>query len=312
MNSKKLTISEDISNHNCNQTFFPNMKYRKNILDSPRNDIEQNNNKSLNIKPQASQSNQEKASNAQNNNLTENNSTPREHPLVFYALGKVSGVKEKNLGIPLYTSQGFRSNSNDLLKRNMHSIHTSYYDELKKKKEYGLINNQIIDENNYLQPIKVFKSFHKYDVKDSCINQETYNITKKKLFSRDRYSNIKKGLNITKKQFIEEKNKFLKEKVSRSIEVKDNKNNKLLDSFDNNYNNTTLDNNKNQLYKTINTDINCSKSIFKDPNDYTIEELKSNDWRFDRNFTKFIKHKNWWKSDKYVIIYKYILIYILI
>ena len=162
---------------------------------------------------------------------------------------------------------------------------------MKKKKEYGLINNQIIDENNYLQPIKVFKSFHKYDVKDSCINQETYNITKKKLFSRDRYSNIKKGLNITKKQFIEEKNKFLKEKVSRSIEVKDN---------------------KNQLYKTINTDINCSKSIFKDPNDYTIEELKSNDWRFDRNFTKFIKHKNWWKSDKYVIIYKYILIYILI
>ena len=193
MNSKKLTISEDISNHNCNQTFFPNMKYRKNILDSPRNDIEQNNNKSLNIKPQASQPNQEKASNAQNNNLTENNSTPREHPLVFYALGKVSGVKEKNLGIPLYTSQGFRSNSNDLLKRNMHSIHTSYYDELKKKKEYGLINNQIIDENNYLQPIKVFKSFHKYDVKDSCINQETYNITKKNCFLEIDIQILKKG-----------------------------------------------------------------------------------------------------------------------
>ena len=311
MNSKKLTISDDISNHNCNQTFFSIMKYRKNMLDSPRCETEHNVNKSINIKTQISQLNQEKTFYPKNNNLTEDNKTPREHPLVFYALGKTPGPDKNKMSIPLYTSQGFNSNSNDLLKRNMYSIHTSYYDELKKKKEYATIKNQIIEENNYLKPLRVFKSFHKYDVKESCINQETYNITKKKLFSKERFSNIKKGINITKKQFIEEKNNFLRNKISKSIEIKED-NNKILNSFDNNYNITKPDNNNNNaLYKTINTGIKANKSIFKDPHDYTIEELKSNDWRFDRNFTKFIKHKNWWKSDKYVIIYKYILIYIL-
>ena len=124
------------------------------------------------------------------------------------------------------------------------------------------------------KPLRVFKSFHKYDVKESCINQETYNITKKKLFSKERFSNIKKGLNITKKQFIEEKNNFLRNKISKSIEIKED-NNKILNSFDNNYNITKPDNNNNALYKTINTGIKANKSIFKDPNDYTIEELKS-------------------------------------
>ena len=73
--------------------------------------------------------------------------------------------------------------------------------------------------------------------------------------------------------------------------------------------------NKNK-YKTINTDININstknddnneinnnkdnKYYFKDPTDYTKEELKSKNWRFDRNYKMFIKHKNWWKCDKYV------------
>ena len=30
------------------------------------------------------------------------------------------------------------------------------------------------------------------------------------------------------------------------------------------------------------------------------EELMSKNWRFDRNYKMFIKHKNWWKCDKYV------------
>ena len=56
------------------------------------------------------------------------------------------------------------------------------------------------------------------------------------------------------------------------------------------------------MNKTLNTEINNNKYIFKDPNDYTRKELISKNWRFDRNLKQFIKHKNWWKPDKYVII----------
>ena len=53
----------------------------------------------------------------------------------------------------------------------------------------------------------------------------------------------------------------------------------------------------------MNTELNNSnRYIFKDPNDYTKEELKNKEWRFDRNYKMFIKHKNWWNSDKYVFI----------
>ena len=41
-----------------------------------------------------------------------------------------------------------------------------------------------------------------------------------------------------------------------------------------------------------------NRYIFKDPNDYTKKELKSKEWRFDRNFTKFIKHRNWWIPNR--------------
>lgn len=306
MNSEQIVlpdVSKDVNDKNYNQTFFPNTNLSPKIFKSPEKDAVPNIN---NLTNQINtKSNQDKTFYQKNVSLTEeNNNNSKEHPLVFYALGKINNLKKNDISIPLYTSQGFRSTSNDLLKRNMHSINTSYYDELKKKKEYGTIKKQITEENDYLNPIKVFKTFRKYDINESCINSETYNIAKKKMYSRDRYSNIKKGQYITKKQFLEEKERLLNKRISKSIDFKEVPDNKLKYSFENtryNYNNN--DNNNDKLYKTINTEINTNKSIFKDPKDYTIEQLKSQDWRFDRNFKQFLKHKNWWKSDKYVILY---------
>lgn len=37
---------------------------------------------------------------------------------------------------------------------------------------------------------------------------------------------------------------------------------------------------------------------FKDPTDYSKKELKSNNLHFDRNNKKFIRIRNWWKTDK--------------
>ena len=193
------------------------------------------------------------------------------------------------------------------MKRNLFSIHTSLYDELRKKKDYSTINNQIIEDNDYLNPIKIYKSFHKYNVPNNCINGETYNLAKKKMYSKDIISNIRKGLFITKKDFIEQKQKALNQKISKSIDLKEKRQDlQLKHSIDN----TKIEKNE-YLNKTINTERINNKFIFKDPNDHTKEELKSKDYKFDRNNKMFIKHKNWWKPDKYVIINYYFILKII-
>ena len=217
--------------------------------------------------------------------ISEKNIQPKEHPLEFYALGKVNNYRINNISFPLYKSQGFRNSSNDMIKRNIFSIKSSCYDELRRKKEYSTIKNKILEEDNYLNPLKIYNSFHKYDVQNNCINKETYNLAKEKFYSRDRFSNIKKGFLLSTKDFKEQKIKLIN-KSCKSIELKE-KRPKL--SFENNNN---LDKNKNEkICKTLNN------YFFKDPNDNSKEKLKSKEWKFDRNYKKFIKHKNWWNSD---------------
>lgn len=290
MIEEKNSPSENSNENNI----IPNLKYKTNSFNTLKKNVNQNNNNST---IGQTEPNQIKTYYNKNINLTEENKN-KEHPLLFYTLGKVNNYKIYNSNIPLYTSQGFRSSSNDMMKRNLLSINTSYYDELKKKKGNSTIRQQIIEENDYLNPLKIYKSFHKYDVSNNCINQETYNLAKKKMYSKDIISNIKKGLYITKKEFIEQKKKILDDNKSKSIDLKE-KNSDL-------HLRKSLDNDKiknGQMNKTINTETNINKYIFKDPNDYTREDLIGKNWRFDRNNKIFIKHKNWWKIDKYVIIY---------
>ena len=294
MNLEQNLLKETSNEINTNQSINQNNQNTTNSFNNSLKINLNNNNNTMN----QTQPNQEKTFYNKDVNLTEENIKNKEHPLVFYALGKLNNYKIDNNTIPLYTSQGFRSSSNDVIKRNLFSIHTSYFDELRKKKENSTINNQITEENDYLNPIKIYKSFHKYNINNNCINQETYNLAKKKMYSKDIVSNIKKGLFITKKDFIEQKNKALSEKQSKIIDLKEKRYDlKLKHSFDN----TKKDKND-YLNKTVNTERINNKFIFKDPNDHTKEELKSKDWRFDRNYKMFIKHKNWWKPDKYVTI----------
>ena len=289
----QLESSKDEINNNNNKVFIPNIHYKTNSFNALKKDLKINNNYIVNnTQPNQEKEKLEKFRSQKKINLSEDNNhnDSIEHPLVFYALGKIKNPKINNSNIKLYTSQGFRSSANDVFERNLFSINSSCYDDLRKKKGYSTIKQQILEENDYLNPLKIYKSFHKYDVRNNCINQETYNLAKKKFYSRDRHSNIKKGLFITKKEFLEQKKNLLNKKESKSIDFKEKEKSPV------------EDNNVDYKNKTINTDtnINNAKFIFKDPNDYTKEKLKSKEWKFDRNYKIFIKHKNWWKSDKYV------------
>ena len=280
MNSENIESSKEkeINSNNSNNTFIPNLKYKTNAFNSFRKDLINNNN--IN-NPNYSQTNPNSRKTKMNLSL-ENNDSELNHPLVFYALGKVKNQNKSlnNSNISLYRSQGFRSSSNDMIKRNVLSMNSTCFDDMKKKsKEYSTIKKQILEDNDYLNPLKIYKSFHKYDVHNNCINQETYNLAKKKYYSRDRISNIKTGLYLTRKQFNEQKKNLLQ----------NNTNYKTL--------NTDINNDLNNNNKSDNSD----KYYFKDPTDYSKEELKSKQWRFDRNYKMFIKHKNWWSNDKYVI-----------
>lgn len=262
----------------------PNINYRPKSF---KNEIKLDD-KEINIHTQP---NEEKILSKKDLNIAKNNNDIKEHPLLFYALGKVNKEKIDNISFPLYTSQGFQNSPNNLIKRNLFSINSSCFDELKKKKEYSSIKKQSLEETDYSKNFTLYNLYHKFDVYNNCINQETYNLARKKFYSRDIFSNIKKGLLITKKEFNEEKNRLMN-KVSKSIDLKEKK---VELSFDKNKN---LENNE-KLYKTIKTEGNINnRYIFKDPNDYTKKELKSKEWRFDRNFTKFIKHRNWWIPNR--------------
>ena len=277
--------SKDRKN-NDQSLISPNINYKTDSFNSIKKEL-QLNNKEIKNETKPIKAN----INIKDLNISKNINDTKEHPLLFYALGKVNKEKINNDNFPLYTSQGFRSSSNNLIKRNLFSINSSCFDELKKKKEYSTIKKQKLGENDYIKNFRLYNSFHKFDVYNNCLNQETFNLAKKKFYSRDRFSNIKKGLLITKKEFNEQKNRLIN-KGSKSIDFKEKR---IELSFNKNKN---LEKNEN-LYQTINTETNINnKYFFKDPNDYTKEELKSKEWRFDRNYKKFIKHKNWWLPNK--------------
>ena len=300
MISEKLTLTENPKDMNKSLSISPHIKYKTKYFNLFKTNMNQNNNNDNNLTKSSPNGEKEKDSFNKSIKIS-NNNNPLDHPLVFYALGKVNKSKIDNKTLPLYTSQGFHSYSNDLIRRNILSLNTlnnTFFDNIKKTNENSSVKHKILEENDYLNPIKIYKSFHKYIPNKNCFNQETYNLAKKKIYSRDIFSNIKKGVNITKKEFIEQKKNLMDDKI-KSVELKIKKPNiKIKHSFDD----TKYDNDK--KYNTIHTD-NNNKYIFKDPIDHTKEELKSKEWRFDRNYKNFIKHKNWWKRDKYVIIYNY-------
>ena len=246
--------------------------------------------------------------NVKDNNIIKSNSNNniKIHPLVFYTLGKVHDP-------PIYTSKfcannGFQSTSNDLLTRNMLSVNSYKYDNLKNNKNDAKLSQQNIDENNYLKPLEIFKIYKKYSLGSNVVNKETYNISKEKLFAKSDVSSIKKGLNITYNEFMKCKNRLLTENSASNIyktfkdKIKDKNlqraktktNYKLNNKSDVITNKLVLDN----ISNINDNKVNKPRIKYVNPNDYTKKQLTSNFFYFDKNNKQFMRHKNWWIPDK--------------
>ena len=251
-----------------------------------------------------------------NNNLSndKNKNNINVRSIEFYALGKVNNYKKINHFIP--NNNGFRSTSNNLLKRNYFSINNRIFDDLKDKnpKKQATIYEQNIDENNYLTPLNVFNSFQRYDLPSNVVNQETYNIAKEKLFAKDIFSTIKKGNHISRNDFVSQKQNLL-----GSSDTKDNKfltpNNNRTTNDDNikvfkRYNSciNIMEENREKKYNEINKEKNNDKKLInssssrafvpKNPKDFTKEILANTIIHFDKNHTNIVRDRNWWKINK--------------
>ena len=251
-----------------------------------------------------------------NNNLSndKNKNNINVRSIEFYALGKVNNYKKINHFIP--NNNGFRSTSNNLLKRNYFSINNRIFDDLKDKnpKKQATIYEQNIDENNYLTPLNVFNSFQRYDLPSNVVNQETYNIAKEKLFAKDIFSTIKKGNHISRNDFVSQKqnllgtadtkdNKFLTPNNNRSINDDNIKKFKKYKSCIN-----IMEENRDKKYNEINKEKNNDKKLInssssrafvpKNPKDFTKEILANTIIHFDKNHTNIVRDRNWWKINK--------------
>ena len=236
------------------------------------------------------------------------------HPLDFYALGKVHDP-------PIYTStfchnKGFRSTSNDLITRNLFSLNTNQFDNLKKNKFNSTLSQQNIKENNYLKPLDVYNTYQKYSLPSNVVNTETYNIAKEKLFTNSSLSSIKKGIRLSHSNFVDYKKQLMTENISMNKTMKDKcmerkrteSDNRKMGNRSNEINNR-LDNLENIEKNKKNNSINngCNSDLlggitkppikYINPIDFSKKDLKSNMLYFDKNNQQFLRHKNWWICD---------------
>ena len=105
------------------------------------------------------------------------------------------------------------NSSINLLNRNLLSVNNSKFENLKKVKSQTTIYQMDKNESNYLDPLSSY-SFIKNEAKElqkrnNINNLEWLSIIKHKLFSIDVNSKVKKGRNISRNDFYEEKNKII-------------------------------------------------------------------------------------------------------
>ena len=294
---------------------YSNLSNQKLNINNNENVIKLNN---IDIsKPQSMELNSNLLKDIKKNNNLSNNKNKNNinfRSIEFYALGKVNNYKKINHFIP--NNNGFRSTSNNLLKRNYFSINNRIFDDLKDRnpKKQATIYEQNIDENNYLTPLNVFNSFQRYDLPSNVVNQETYNIAKEKLFAKDIFSTIKKGNHISRNDFVSQKqnllgtadtkdNKFLTPNNNRSINDDNIKEFKRYNSCIN-----IMEENREKKYSEINKEKNNDKKLInssssrafvpKNPKDFTKEILANTIIHFDKNHTNIVRDRNWWKINK--------------
>lgn len=136
--------------------------------------------------------------------LTQNNyNITRNGGLEYYALG--IGEAKKPQTNYLLNNKGYRSTSSDLLERNYFSIKNKDYQKDEKFKTYSTIKDQDIIHNNYLKPLNAYEAKERFNLPTNMTNIETYNLTKSKIFTKDKTAILKKGEYIDKKNFNEYK-----------------------------------------------------------------------------------------------------------
>ena len=235
------------------------------------------------------------------------------HSIDFYALGKVPPYQKNTNFIP--PNNGFRSTSNNLIKRNYFSINNRYFDDLKNiyPKKQATIYEQNIEENNYLTPLSVFNTVQRYDLPNNVVNQETYNIAKEKLYAKDIFSTIRKGKPLSRNDFFAQKKNLMEDNKNKLFYTpsnkslnNDNNNTKELKRYNSSVNIKEYERDlKNEMI--INKEKNDKKLIHssstkafipKNPKDITKEILTNRNLLFDKNHSQIVRDRNWWKINK--------------
>ena len=219
------------------------------------------------------------------------------HPLDFYTLGK---IPPNTVYQNLEWNKAIKGNSNDIIIRNALSINTKKFNEIDLNKKFSNIHEQNITENNYMEPIKVYKSYEKYCLPKYATNMGMYKLMKEKYFSRDIHSNITQGKCLSKNEFIKQKERIMKKENLNLNNISSNKDTKFeekkWEQIKKNYKN---ERNKNKEIKEIIKSSSYSTGlIYKDPNDYSKQLLKNNTFYFDKNNNQMLKNKKWIIEDK--------------
>ena len=208
-----------------------------------------------------------------------NNNNSLLHPLEFYSLGKIYN-NNKKISPFLQYNNGIKSTSNNIIERNALSINTTKYNKINVHKIISNINQQNKSENNYLQPVAIFKTLEKYNIPKTATNFEVYRIMKEKLFSQDVESNISKGKLISNEEYLKEKYQNKNKDMNKKEEKQEKKIHVMKNILEDKKNNT------------------ISGFFYKDPNDYTKKLLRNNTFCFEQNNIQMIKPKKWKKEIK--------------
>ena len=273
-------------------------------LNKSENFVENN---KINLSPLKNEKAQEKS----NEKLFQNNiPAPK---MDFYALGKVDNFPE--ISIKKY-NHSFRCGSNSLLKRNFLSVNSPKFDSFKEKKTKKLVTifHQDVENNNYLQPYNPLKSKHRYDIPNNSINQEMYNMAKKKIYIKEQQSNVNKGKQISKIDFLNKKKKLVDIKnnnISSSTESINSIRGKFFEKvklFENpsNIKEKMIEEKENKCDKIIKEKFGRKKLLHSfssnsfqpiNPTNIKNEELKNINYHLDRNRYNIIRSRNWWKPE---------------
>ena len=261
------------------------------------------------------------------NSLEKNQTHIEYHPLEFYALGKLNTKNntDNNNKIKPQPKLTYNYSSHELFNRNLLSVNNSYFDKYKEVKKQADFKANIKNENNYLEPLLSIDIRKQQDIqnqKQNNINSlEWFHIIKNKIYIADNDSRIKKGNNISRNKFYEEKGLPIVDEKNKKSPDKNIINNgydyhlektKPIDSIFNiqrfkqrneNINipqYKTIDNNNNEnnndYWKKLRIEKNIQNKISVDK--FHEKKLKNKNLFFDKNHTSIIRHKNWWQIDE--------------